>query len=37
MNDDIRERLSAYLDGALSDIERTAVEAQLARSEDMRR
>lgn len=37
MNDDLREKLSAYLDGALASAERAAVEAQLAGSEDMRR
>ncbi len=36
MNDDIREKLSAYLDGALSDSERQAVELELARSAEMR-
>jgi hypothetical protein len=36
MNDDIREKLSAYLDGALSDAERRAVEVEISRSEDMR-
>jgi anti-sigma factor RsiW len=37
MNDDIREKLSAYLDGALSDAERRAVEVEISRSEEMRR
>lgn len=36
MNDDIREKLSAYLDGALSDQDRRAVEVEIARSEEMR-
>lgn len=36
MNDQIREKLSAYLDGALPDAERQAVELEIARSEDMR-
>ena len=36
MNDDIREKLSAYLDGALSETERRAVELEISRSEDMR-
>lgn len=36
MNEEMRERLSAYLDGALGESERLAVEAQLARSEDLR-
>ena len=36
MNDNIRERLSAYLDGALSDQERRAVEVEISRSEEMR-
>lgn len=36
MNDDIREKLSAYLDGALSDAERRAVEVEISRSEEMR-
>lgn len=37
MNDEMRERLAAYLDGALSPEDRATVEAQLARSEDLRR
>ncbi len=37
MNDDIREKLSAYLDGALSDADRRAVEVELSRSEDLTR
>lgn len=37
MNDDLRERLSAYLDGSLSRIERASIEAQLARSQDLKR
>ncbi|MDP3542722.1 MAG: hypothetical protein Q8T11_09690 [Elusimicrobiota bacterium] len=36
MNDDIREKLSAYLDGALSDLERKTLEGELSRSEEMR-
>ncbi len=36
MNDAIRERLSAYLDGALPDAERRAVELEISRSEEMR-
>lgn len=36
MNDDIREKLSAYLDGALSDAERRAVEVEISRSEELR-
>jgi hypothetical protein len=36
MNDTIREKLSAYLDGALSDQERRAVEVEISRSEEMR-
>ena len=36
MNDDIREKLSAYLDGALSEMDRKSVEEQLALSADMR-
>lgn len=36
MNDNIREKLSAYLDGALSEMDRKSVEEQLARSEEMR-
>jgi hypothetical protein len=36
MNDDIREKLSAYLDGALSEMDRKSIEEQLAGSEDMR-
>ncbi|MBI3289174.1 MAG: zf-HC2 domain-containing protein [Elusimicrobia bacterium] len=36
MNEKISELLSAYLDGALSAAERADVEAQLARSEEMR-
>lgn len=36
MNDKIRERLSAYLDGALTDQERRAVELEISRSEEMR-
>ena len=36
MNDNIREKLSAYLDGALSDQERRAVEVEISRSEEMR-
>lgn len=37
MNDDIREKLSAYLDGALSDADRRAVEVELSRSADLTR
>jgi len=37
MNDDIREKLSAYLDGALSDADRRAVEVEVDRSEELRR
>lgn len=37
MNDEMRERLAAYLDGALSPEDRATVEAQLARSEELRR
>jgi hypothetical protein len=36
MNDDIREKLSAYLDGALSDADRRAVEVEISRSEELR-
>ncbi len=36
MNDDIREKLSAYLDGALSDQDRRAVEVEISRSEELR-
>ena len=36
MNDAIREKLSAYLDGALSDADRRAVEVEISRSEEMR-
>ena len=36
MNDDIRERLSAYIDGALSEQELRAVEMEIARSEETR-
>jgi len=36
MNDSTRERLSAYLDGALSDSERRAVEVEVSRSEELR-
>ncbi|MEK7383582.1 MAG: zf-HC2 domain-containing protein [Elusimicrobiota bacterium] len=36
MNDSDREKLSAYLDGALSDAERRAVEVEISRSEEMR-
>lgn len=36
MNDDIREKLSAYLDGALPDLERKTLEEELSRSEEMR-
>lgn len=36
MNDAIREKLSAYLDGALSGMDRKSVEEQLAVSEEMR-
>ncbi len=36
MNDDIREKLSAYLDGALSDEQRRAVEVEISRSEETR-
>ncbi len=36
MNDSIREKLSAYLDGALPDAERRAVELEISRSEEMR-
>ena len=36
MNDKIHEKLSAYLDGALTDQERRDVEAELSRSEEMR-
>lgn len=36
MNDETREKLSAYLDGALSDAERRAVEVEISRSEEMR-
>ena len=37
MNDDNREKLSAYLDGALSDEQRRAVEVEISRSEEMSR
>ncbi|OGR90503.1 MAG: hypothetical protein A2V88_09755 [Elusimicrobia bacterium RBG_16_66_12] len=37
MNDDLREKLSAYLDGALSEAERRDLESRLAASPDMRR
>lgn len=37
MNDETREKLSAYLDGALSDQERRAVELEISRSEEVRR
>jgi len=36
MNDDTREKLSAYLDGALSDADRLAVEVEISRSEEVR-
>lgn len=36
MNDSDREKLSAYLDGALPDAERRAVEVEISRSEEMR-
>jgi len=36
MNDDIREKLSAYLDGALTDQERRAIEVEISRSEELR-
>ena len=36
MNDDIREKLYAYLDGALPDAERRAVEVEISRSEELR-
>lgn len=36
MNDSTREKLSAYLDGALSDTERRAVEVEVSRSEELR-
>ncbi|MCR4295101.1 MAG: zf-HC2 domain-containing protein, partial [Elusimicrobia bacterium] len=36
MNDDIREKLSAYLDGALPDLERKTLEGELSRSEELR-
>lgn len=36
MNDEIREKLSAYLDGALSEMDRRDVEERLARSEELR-
>lgn len=36
MNDDIREKLSAYLDGALNEQDRRAVEVEISRSEEMR-
>jgi hypothetical protein len=36
MNDQNHEKLSAYLDGALSDADRRAVEVEIARSEEMR-
>lgn len=36
MNDAIREKLSAYLDGALPDLERKTLEEELSRSEEMR-
>lgn len=37
MKDDIRERLSAYLDGALTETQRRNVEVEIERSEEMRR
>lgn len=36
MNDDLREKLSAYLDGALSETARRDLEARLAASSDLR-
>ena len=36
MNDDTREKLSAYLDGALTDTDRRAVEVEISRSEELR-
>ncbi len=36
MNDELREKLSAYLDGALSEMDRKDIEERLARSEEMR-
>lgn len=36
MKDDTREKLSAYLDNALTDAERRAVELEISRSEEMR-
>lgn len=36
MNDAIREKLSAYLDSALPDLERKTLEEELSRSEEMR-
>lgn len=36
MNDDTREKLSAYLDGALPDAERRALELEISRSEELR-
>lgn len=37
MNDDMREKLSAYLDGALSEADRRDLEPRLAASSDLRR
>ncbi len=37
MNDEIREKLSAYLDGALPDAERRAVEVELSRSLELQK
>ncbi|MDD5305213.1 MAG: hypothetical protein PHS14_19100, partial [Elusimicrobia bacterium] len=36
MNDDIREKLSAYIDGALSEMDRKSVEERLAGSAELR-
>ncbi|PIR17000.1 MAG: hypothetical protein COV48_09140 [Elusimicrobia bacterium CG11_big_fil_rev_8_21_14_0_20_64_6] len=36
MNDTTREKLSAYLDGALSEDERRAIEVEISRSEELR-
>jgi len=36
MNDITREKLSAYLDGALSDMERRSIEVEVSRSEELR-